>query len=33
MREDMAEILGRIDPQKIADLALELVKIPSPTGG
>lgn len=28
----MVEITGRIDPQRIADLTLELVKIPSPTG-
>jgi len=32
MHKDIANILDIIDPQKIADLTLELVKIPSPTG-
>jgi len=32
MHKDITEILDKIDPQKIADLTLELVKIPSPTG-
>jgi acetylornithine deacetylase/succinyl-diaminopimelate desuccinylase-like protein len=32
MHKDISEILDRIDSQKIADLTLELVKIPSPTG-